>query len=79
MIPAATTPNIDQLAKEGFRYTHAFANAPVCAPSRSGWITGVLALSMGTHHIRSRNAIPHDVIGYYPDYLRAAGYYCIEK
>lgn len=73
--PAATTPHIDRLAAEGFLYTHAFANAPVCAPSRSGWITGVLALSMGTHPMRSRNDIPHDLIPYYPDYLRAAGYY----
>jgi len=74
--PAATTPNIDQLAAEGFRYTHAFANAPVCAPSRSGWITGILAVSMGTHPMRSRNDIPHELIRYYPDYLRAAGYHC---
>ncbi len=73
--PAATTPNIDKLAAEGFRYINAFANAPVCAPSRSTWITGVLAVSMGTHPHRSRNQIPHNVIKYYPDYLRKAGYY----
>ena len=75
--PAATTPNIDRLAVEGFRYTHAFANAPVCAPSRSTWITGVLAVSMGTHPMRSRNGIPHEAINYYPDSLRAAGFYAI--
>lgn len=73
---AATTPHIDRLAEEGFRYTHAFANAPVCAPSRSTWITGVMALSMGTHPMRSRYAIPHETIPYYPDLLRAAGYFC---
>ncbi len=73
--PAATTPNIDRLAAEGFRYTHAFANAPVCSPSRGTWITGVLAVSMGTHNHRSRYDIPHDTIKYYPDYLRAAGYH----
>jgi len=39
--PGATTPNIDRLAAEGFRYTHAFASAPVCSPSRSTWITGI--------------------------------------
>ena len=74
--PAATTPNIDRLAGDGFRYTRAFANAPVCAPSRSTWITGLLAISMGTHPMRSRYHIPHDRIPYYPDLLRAAGYYC---
>lgn len=74
--PKAETPNIDRLAAEGFRYTHAFANAPVCAPSRSSWITGLQALSMGTHPMRSRYPIPHDRIRYYPDYLREAGYFC---
>ncbi|MCK5943371.1 MAG: sulfatase-like hydrolase/transferase, partial [Planctomycetes bacterium] len=44
----APTPNIDALAKQGFQYMHCYANAPVCAPSRSTWITGVHAISMGT-------------------------------
>lgn len=71
----AETPNIDALAEQGFRYTHCYANAPVCAPSRSTWITGVNAISMGTHPMRSRNDIPHNMIKYYPDYLKEAGYY----
>ncbi len=74
--PHADTPNIDKLAAEGFRYTHAYANAPVCAPSRSTWITGICSLSTGTFPMRSRYDIPHDRIKYYPDYLRANGYYC---
>ena len=39
--PHAETPNIDALAAEGFQYMHCYSNAPVCAPSRSTWITGV--------------------------------------
>jgi N-sulfoglucosamine sulfohydrolase len=73
--PHADTPNIDALAAEGFQYMHCYANAPVCAPSRSTWITGVHALSMGTHPMRSRYPIPHDRISYYPDLLKKAGYY----
>tara|TARA_R110002049_G_scaffold305056_1_gene501038 strand:- start:89643 stop:91532 length:1890 start_codon:yes stop_codon:yes gene_type:complete len=73
--PHADTPNIDALAKEGFQYMHCYANAPVCAPSRSTWITGVHALSMGTHPMRSRYEIPHDRIKYYPDLLKQAGYF----
>jgi arylsulfatase A-like enzyme len=69
------TPAIDQLAEEGFRYKHCFDNAAVCAPTRSTWITGMYAISMGTQPMRSRNAIPHDIIKYYPDLLREAGYY----
>ena len=73
--PHADTPNIDALAAEGFQYMHCYANAPVCAPSRSTWITGVHAVSMGTHPMRSRYEIPHDRIKYYPDLLKKAGYY----
>jgi len=73
--PHAETPNIDKLASEGFQYMHCYANAPVCAPSRSTWITGIHALSMGTHPMRSRYPIPHDQIKYYPDLLKAAGYF----
>jgi arylsulfatase A-like enzyme len=72
----AKTPNIDRMAKEGFQYMNVFASAPVCAPSRSTWITGINAISMGTHPMRSRYGIPHDKIPYYPDILREAGYYC---
>ncbi len=71
----AKTPNIDALAREGFRYTHTYASAPVCAPSRSTWITGINAVSTGTQPMRSRYPIPHDTIKYYPDYLRKAGYF----
>lgn len=73
--PTADTPEIDKMAAEGFRYANAFANAPVCAPQRSTWITGIYSLSMGTHHMRSRYEIPHDRIGYYHDYLKQAGYF----
>jgi N-sulfoglucosamine sulfohydrolase len=69
------TPAIDQLAEEGFRYTHCFDNAAVCAPTRSTWITGMYAISLGTQPMRSRNNIPHDVLKYYPDLLREAGYF----
>ena len=71
----ADTPNLDALAESGFRYTHCYANAPVCAPSRSTWITAMYAISNGTHPMRSRNEIPHDIIKYYPDHFKAAGYY----
>ncbi len=73
--PNAETPHIDRLAAEGFQYLHCYANAPVCAPSRSTWITGVYALSTGTHPMRSRYLIPHATIKYYPDLLKQAGYF----
>lgn len=71
----ASTPNIDQLAQEGFRYKYCFDNAAVCAPTRSCWITGMYGISNGTQPMRSRNEIPHDQILYYPDLLKKAGYH----
>lgn len=34
------TPNIDRLAAEGVKFTDFYANAPVCTPTRAGFITG---------------------------------------
>ena len=49
----ATTPNLDRLASRGRRYTHAFTHSPVCAPSRSGLVTGRYPWAIGTHPMRS--------------------------
>lgn len=71
----ATTPNMDALAASGFLYTHAYANAPVCAPTRNTILTGVYANSGGHQHMRSYYDKSQQV-GFYPRMLREAGYYC---
>lgn len=71
----ATTPNLDKLASEGFLYTHAYANAPVCAPARNTIITGIYATSGGNEHMRS-NYFKSEIIKTYPEFLREGGYYC---
>jgi len=38
--PEVRTPNLDRLAGEGLRFTHAYANCPVCTPSRASLLTG---------------------------------------
>lgn len=38
--PHVRTPHIDRLAREGTRFTAAYAPAPVCSPSRAGILTG---------------------------------------
>jgi arylsulfatase A-like enzyme len=34
------TPNIDQLATEGVRFTQAYAGSPICSPTRASILTG---------------------------------------
>jgi arylsulfatase A-like enzyme len=84
------TPNIDQLAKEGVRYTHAYTTAGVCAPSRSAIITGMYQTSIGAQHMRTLtppqmarfmpvpaySVVIPDYVKCFPEYLRKAGYYC---
>ncbi|MEH6582931.1 MAG: sulfatase [Halioglobus sp.] len=44
---AISTPNIDQLAKQGLNLSNFYAPAPVCTPSRAGFLTGRLPLRAG--------------------------------
>ena len=41
------TPNIDALAASGARWTNWYANAPMCAPSRAGLMTGRYPIRCG--------------------------------
>nr|WP_319570045.1 sulfatase [uncultured Draconibacterium sp.] len=70
----ATTPTLDKLAAEGFRYTNAYANCPVCSPARNTIITGVYAASNGNEQMRSAYPKSDSVIPY-PELLKKAGYY----
>ncbi len=38
--PHIRTPHLDQLARDGIRFTDAYSAAPVCSPSRVGLLTG---------------------------------------
>lgn len=49
----AKTPILDQLAKEGVRYTNTFSTAGVCAPSRAALITGCYQTAIGAMHMRT--------------------------
>jgi len=71
----AVTPNLDKLASQGVRYDAAFSIAGVCAPSRSAIITGMYPTTISTHHMRCK-AVPPPYVKCFPEYLRAAGYYC---
>jgi len=57
--PTIRTPNLDQMADEGMRFTQFYSAAPVCTPSRAALLTGRLPV---------RNGRTSDVIGVlFPD------------
>ena len=72
---AAHTPHLDRLARDGLRFDAAFSAAPVCAPSRSAVITGMMPTTLGSLQMRCKAIPPHQVVGF-PLLLRDAGYYC---
>lgn len=74
--PAAATPTIDALAREGVRYNRFFTTAPVCSPSRSGFNTGMYATTIGAHNHRTPDMKPLPA-GVRPlnEWLEDAGYF----
>ena len=79
----AHTPHLDRLAAEGTRYTHVFAAAGVCAPSRAAIILGVRQNRFGAGHMRAPQggyvAAPPTGWKAFPELLRAAGYYTVNS
>jgi len=76
--PLVKTPNVDALAKEGVRYTNAYATGPVCSASRSALITAMYQTSIDAQNHRSHRddgyKLPEPVKPI-TDYFRQAGYY----
>jgi N-sulfoglucosamine sulfohydrolase len=65
------TPNIDRLAGQGMRFTHAFTATAMCAPTRAQLYTGLFPVRNGAYPNHSRvykgtKSIVH--------YLKALGY-----
>lgn len=50
---AIKTPYVDQLAKDGVKFTNAIVTCPVCSPCRSALVTGMYQTSIGAHQHRS--------------------------
>lgn len=76
---AIQTPHVDQLAREGVKFTRAFVTAPVCSTCRSAFITGMYQTSIGAHHHRSGRGtekihLPSH-IKLVPKLFQQAGYY----
>jgi len=81
--PEIKTPHIDQLAREGIRFTSFYSAAPVCSPSRVGLLTGRTPNRAGVydwipeyrqeHHARAIAHMRADEVTI-PQLLKQAGY-----
>ena len=70
------TPVLDRLAAEGVRYTHAYTTAPVCSPSRSAFMTGMYATTIGAHNHRTPDKKPlPEGVRLLTHWMKDAGYF----
>jgi arylsulfatase A-like enzyme len=74
------TPNIDKLASQGLRFTHAYA-APLSGPSRAVLLSGRYAFRTGATNQDATGEMSPDVETFIPKYIKQAGYVssCIGK
>jgi uncharacterized sulfatase len=67
----ARTPNIDQLARQGMRFTRCFQAAPMCSPTRHNIYTGLYPVKSGAYpnHTFTKDGVQNVV-----HYLKPLGY-----
>ena len=73
--PQASTPNIDKLANEGVLFANAHSNAPICAPSRASFMSGILPITsqnFGFDNWLNNSTLVNSKI--LPEYFSANGY-----
>jgi len=72
----ACAPNLEALRREAVWFENAFANSPLCGPSRACYLTGrypYVLVNEERAHDGWEAALRHDDI-IYPEYLRSVGY-----
>ncbi|MCX6893959.1 MAG: sulfatase [Verrucomicrobia bacterium] len=70
------TPNLDQLARDGMRFTRAFNTCSSCSPSRSSIITGRYPHSTGAEWLHL--PLPKEQVTFV-EKLKAAGYWTVQS
>lgn len=68
------TPNLDQLAKEGMKFTHFYSTSGVCTPSRASLMTGCYPRRVNLHLSSEGGRVlrPVEPIGLHPNEVTIA-------
>ncbi|MFQ6131455.1 MAG: sulfatase [Armatimonadota bacterium] len=66
------TPNMDRLAHEGVRFSHAFTVSPLCMPARASFVSGLYPHNHGIWH--NAGSLPPDDETFF-HHLQRLGYY----
>lgn len=69
------TPNVDQLARQGVVFEHAFANTAICKTSRGHFMTGQYAARSGIYHDEFSGLSDEQLEQIFPAQLNRAGYH----
>ena len=73
--PAVKTPHLDQMAKDGMRFTRFYAGSAVCSPTRASVLTGRYPLRFDiTKHFNDRNNYLPESATTVAELLKDAGY-----
>ena len=77
--PDAKTPNLDRLARRGVSFRQACCNAPMCNPTRTSLLTGLLPSTTGCYQNTQpfRRSMPD--ITTLPGYFKQHGYYAMGR
>ena len=69
-----SSPNLDQLAKEGALFVNAFCNSPACGPSRGSMLSGRYPFKSGHYSFNPTHQAPDFTKPTFPQELQKSGY-----